>query len=261
MPMKYPVKYAMVLLGGVAALSLAACKQEQADPIGAVPEIMNEPAAAAAIAPVESKAPDGTLIRTHYFQCGDKQVQFTLGADDTASMGIANVSYALKQVVTASGAKYENLGDPATYLWNKGDKATVSIDGQDLPECQEVPAPKPERRVGGDPIRDRTWVLLNMNDAAPIAGHTVTLTLAAEGGVSGRGGCNRYTGGYTLNGETLSINENIASTMMACAAEGVMEQESHYLKLLASMNKITRLEDGTLRLEGADNQSMLFREE
>lgn len=254
--MKYPVRYAMVLCGGMAALALAACKQEQA-----APAMPNEPVAEASVSAVESKAPDGTVLRTHYFQCGDKQVRFTLGADNSASMGIENVSYALEQVVTASGAKYENLGDPTTYLWNKGHKATVRINGQDLPECDEVPAPKPERRVGGDPIRDRTWVLVRMNDAEPIAGHTVTLTLAAEGGVSGRGGCNRYMGAYTLDGENLRIDENMASTMMACVAEGVMEQESRYLKVLAAMNKIARAEDGTLRLEGADSQSLIYREE
>ncbi len=262
--MKYPVICSIVLLSGVAALSLAACKQEaprEVPYVDAVPDIMNEPVADVGMTPVESKAPDGTVMRTHYFQCGDRQVQFTLGANDTASMAIANVSYALKQVVTASGAKYENLGDSTTYLWNKGDKAMVSIDGQDLPECQEVQAPKPERRVGGDPIRDRTWVLVRMNDAEPIAGHIVTLTLAAEGGVSGRGGCNRYMGSYTMNGEALSINENIASTMMACVADGVMEQESRYLKALATMNKISRAEDGTLHLSNADNQSMQFHEE
>ncbi len=259
--MKYSVKYAVVMLGGVAALALSACKQEAVAPVDAVPESLSAPATEAAITPVETKAPDGTVIRTHYFQCGDKLVQFTLGADNSASMGIANVSYALEQVVTASGAKYENLGDSTTYLWNKGSKATVSIDGQDLPECNEVPAPKPVRRVGGDPIRDRTWVLVRMNDAEPIAGHTVTLTLSAEGGVSGRGGCNRYMGAYTLEGDKLSVGENMASTMMACAAEGVMEQESRYLKVLAAMNKITRAEDGTLRLEGADNQSLIYREE
>lgn len=259
--MRYPVTYAMVLLGGVAALSLAACKKEQADPVGAAPEVMSEPPAATVIAPVENKAPDGTVVRTHYFQCGDKQVQFTLDSGDTASMGIANVSYALKQVMSASGAKYENLGDPTTYFWNKGDKATVSINGEYLPECQEVPAPKPERRVGGDPIRDRTWVLVRMNDAEPIAGHMVTLTLAADGGVSGRGGCNRYMGQYSMNGEALSFNENIASTMMACVVDGVMEQEGRYLKALAAMNKITRVEDGTLHLSGADGQSLIYREE
>ena len=262
--MNNPVKYALTLLASVAALSLAACKQEaarEAPQVDAVPDVSNEPVSKVAIAPVESRAPDGSVVRTHYFQCGDKLVQFTLGADDAAGMSIANVSYAMKQVVTASGAKYENLGDPTTYLWNKGDKATISIDGQDLPECQEVPAPKPERRVGGDPIRDRTWVLVRINDAEPIAGYTVTLTLAADGGVSGRGGCNRYMGQYSVNGDVLSINENMASTMMACAADGVMAQESRYLKVLAAMNKMTRAEDGTLHLVGADHQSLIFREE
>jgi membrane-bound inhibitor of C-type lysozyme len=38
-------------------------------------------------------------------------------------------------VRAASGAKYEAEGDPATTFWSKGDKATLTIRGQALPEC------------------------------------------------------------------------------------------------------------------------------
>ncbi|MBP6013276.1 MAG: META domain-containing protein [Alphaproteobacteria bacterium] len=81
---------------------------------------------------------------------------------------------------------------------------------------------------------------LAQNDwiAETIAGRPVInparVTLAfLEGRVSGRSGCNLYSGPVEIGPGTLKIGALI-STKMACMQEGVMQQESAYLSALQS---------------------------
>jgi copper homeostasis protein (lipoprotein) len=63
-------------------------------------------------------------------------------------------------------------------------------------------------------------------------GHKVSMTLVGEGRrVQGFGGCNRFAGGYELDGKRLKFKQ-MASTMMACIES--MEQEAAFLKALES---------------------------
>jgi lactoylglutathione lyase len=71
-------------------------------------------------------------------------------------------------------------------------------------------------------------------------------TLLLEGGrASGSGGCNRFAGGYTLEGERLSF-EPLASTRMACEPER-MQAEDDYFAALARVGRV-RLDAGELVL-------------
>jgi heat shock protein HslJ len=51
--------------------------------------------------------------------------------------------------------------------------------------------------------------------------------------VSGSGGCNRLTGSYTLNGDTLTFGQ-VAGTMMACLKG--METEKTFLQVFSKVN-------------------------
>jgi putative lipoprotein len=55
--------------------------------------------------------------------------------------------------------------------------------------------------------------------------------LGEDGQLSGSGGCNSYGGGYEIDNNTLSVAQ-IASTLMACADEQLMQQEIDYLAAL-----------------------------
>jgi heat shock protein HslJ len=73
-----------------------------------------------------------------------------------------------------------------------------------------------------------SWILVE-GEGITIPG-AVMPTIAFEAGrVSGSGGCNRFTGSYEEEGETLSLGM-LASTRMACA-EDVMRAETAYLPL------------------------------
>ncbi len=55
------------------------------------------------------------------FKCGDKHVSID-EVDDRTVLSIGTESIRLKPVRSASGAKYEAEGDPATTFWSKGDR-------------------------------------------------------------------------------------------------------------------------------------------
>ncbi len=66
-----------------------------------------------------------------------------------------------------------------------------------------------------------------------IAGETlpadagVTIAFAADGSVSGNGGCNNYRGRYAYRKGVVTISE-VGSTMMACVEAGRMEREATF---------------------------------
>jgi putative lipoprotein len=89
---------------------------------------------------------------------------------------------------------------------------------------------------GGDELASldgSSWILVE-GEGITIPG-AVMPTIAFEAGrVSGSGGCNRFTGSYEEEGETLSLGM-LASTRMACA-EDVMRAETAYLSALESVS-------------------------
>jgi heat shock protein HslJ len=84
-----------------------------------------------------------------------------------------------------------------------------------------------------------------------------TLAFTADSRVYGKASCNRFTAGFALTGETLTV-ERAASTMMACA-EPVMEQELRFLELLRSVQRFTLAADGALTLHAADGRTIVAR--
>ncbi len=78
------------------------------------------------------------------------------------------------------------------------------------------------------------WVVTGYNNGSqavvsPVEGTTLTATFTADG-VSGSSGCNTYTGGYTLDGDQVTIGP-VAGTLMACD-EATMTQETQFLTAL-----------------------------
>ncbi len=75
---------------------------------------------------------------------------------DVTRLTIDGERFEMKSVVSASGARYEAAGDPATQLWVKGDRATLTLRGETLPECAVVrDAPDAVRARGNEP----NWLL------------------------------------------------------------------------------------------------------
>jgi heat shock protein HslJ len=103
-------------------------------------------------------------------------------------------------------------------------------------------------------LEGKPWVLTS--GVSLPQGDTVATPSASfkSGTVGGSTGCNRYTAGYTVDGDSLHIGQ-VATTRMACVPPAdAIERE-----YLAALGKVTgwALEDGTLVLVGDDGGELL----
>ncbi|PZQ46454.1 MAG: hypothetical protein DI556_20370 [Rhodovulum sulfidophilum] len=78
-----------------------------------------------------------------------------------------------------------------------------------------------------------SWLAEDIGRAGVIDRLRTVLVIAADGAVSGSGGCNRITGRATISGETVAFGP-IASTDMLCPP-AVMDQETKFLALLGQV--------------------------
>ncbi|NTT86319.1 META domain-containing protein [Tabrizicola fusiformis] len=101
------------------------------------------------------------------------------------------------------------------------------------------------------PVLALEWTLAEV-DGQP-AGYTATLSVDAEGRLTGRAPCNRYFAGFT--GTLPEFRpEAMGSTRMACDA---MAEEDAYFTLLQGVDRLTHSER-ELHLSGAGH-SLIFR--
>jgi heat shock protein HslJ len=117
------------------------------------------------------------------------------------------------------------LSDVASFEVD-GDTLTLSDDsGDDLLVFDAV--------AGEDAIQgDWEAVQYYTGDAVQsvVTGSTLTATFD-NGTISGSTGCNRFSGGYAIEGETITIGP-LASTLAACENDELNQQEAAYLAAL-----------------------------
>lgn len=108
-------------------------------------------------------------------------------------------------------------------------------------------------------LRNSYWKLTRLGDSPVHVGEDQSephLILAEkQTQVSGSGGCNRFSGDFTLKGDTLRFGR-MASTMMACA-DG-MEQEGRFLSDLAKVARYRIAGDQLELLDDSGETVMLF---
>jgi heat shock protein HslJ len=109
-------------------------------------------------------------------------------------------------------------------------------------------------QTGGGDLTGKVWALTELMGKPPTAGVGISAEFSSDGKVSGSAGCNRYSGTYTVSGNSITISSSMATTMMMCD-ESVMEQESAYLKALGEA-KTYAVNGDQLTLTGADKASL-----
>ena len=106
-----------------------------------------------------------------------------------------------------------------------------------------------------------SWALTTLQSAGQqpesTAGAGLTITFGMDGRVSGSGGCNQFTGGYTVDvADKLTISP-LASTKIGCPTV-IADRETRYFGLLQQANGYTFENNGaTLRLTFAQSGPQL----
>ena len=104
-------------------------------------------------------------------------------------------------------------------------------------------------------LEGATWLLVEGGQLeASLDGVTVTAQFV-EGTLSGSSGCNTYTTMYELDGSSLSVAPEIASTMRACG-DPETAVESQYLQLLSNVAAYA-IEGNRLTLSDGDGEALL----
>ena len=147
--------------------------------------------------------------------------------------------------------------DTVTTVEPRGDNrfAMLNAQGEAIMVWQSVTPDAP----ADAPLEGTEWVLTTVinDDAATslIAGTSITMLLE-DGTISGSAGCNTYNSSYTLEGNTLTIAPEIATTRMACA-DDIMSQEAAFLEVLGEVTGYER-EGRTLTFTTDDGRALIF---
>lgn len=103
------------------------------------------------------------------------------------------------------------------------------------------------------------WTVVEL-DGEPVEPEvTPTLAIAEDGRVGGSDGCNRFSGGLTLDarGGAVADPRGAISTRMAC--HGARDRVSRRYNALRAAVVGWRLEDGRLLLHTADRRTIVLR--
>lgn len=100
----------------------------------------------------------------------------------------------------------------------------------------------PRSSGSGSPnLANTEWTLVSMGkpgaEQPAVSGAKVTLKLEDGGRAGGSGGCNSYGGSYQIQGDQIKF-ENVNATLMACADENAMQQETQYFHALQTAGKV-----------------------
>jgi heat shock protein HslJ len=112
-----------------------------------------------------------------------------------------------------------------------------------------------EYKAVSQDLAGTSWMVNSYNNGnqavvSVLEGSELTAEFASDGTLSGSSGCNTFTGGYTVDGEKITIGP-LATTMMACE-EDLMNQEAQYLAALQSA-AVYSIDGNTLQLRTADD--------
>lgn len=105
-------------------------------------------------------------------------------------------------------------------------------------------------------IEGPVWELLNIGEAAADVSATMSLD---DGTAAIFGGCNSFFGSYTLDGQSLTFDENLTSTLVECEPE-VMEQEQAYIAALGDVASYAMEGDLLDLLDDGGGQALSFQE-
>jgi heat shock protein HslJ len=99
-------------------------------------------------------------------------------------------------------------------------------------------------------------VATSLNGHKLVPTTTISAEFTAEESVSGSASCNNYTTSYSVDGDSISFGEAIASTRKLCA-EPVNEQEQAYFTVLNEAVRFEIEDEETLTLSDGDGNALV----
>ncbi len=107
-----------------------------------------------------------------------------------------------------------------------------------------------------DTLAGSSWTFVSIGGVAVAKDRPAALQFDGNR-ISGRAGCNRFSGGYAADGGTLTAGPLMA-TEMACPGAG-STQENAFFKLMAAPVSLTFADDGTLILTGSEGRTAVLK--
>lgn len=92
---------------------------------------------------------------------------------DKASLRVGERDFDMEAVIAASGARFVAIGDESTEFWSKGDRAMLTVEGQDMGECVEVTSDVTAYRARGN---EPGWSVLLADDTVELTADYGALT-------------------------------------------------------------------------------------
>lgn len=167
--------------------------------------------------------------------------------------------------VLAGGISYRMVTRTEEHALRVHVKRTVCRDtmtGVPYPDIVAVivDSERPLAGCGGAPesLLHGAWTVESIDGEAVPEKARATIEFRAGGRLGGRAVCNSYSAGYTVTGEGLRINGNMAVTRMACAGP-LMRLEKTFLDILAGTTAHDIRPDGALALTGAGGRVLVAR--
>lgn len=151
--------------------------------------------------------------------CNTYSGSYTLDGSAITFGPLASTMMACEEpAMSVESAYFANLALTATWFSDGGSLTFQDADGQST----LVFGPAPEA-LPTDGLEGITWQLVEHivgGDAVAAVPEGVVATLILQGGsAGGSGGCNSFTAGYTLDGESLTFGP-VTSTLMLCEGPG-----------------------------------------
>ncbi len=228
----------------------------------------NRPGGSSGAASKGTNGPNGLTALIGPFatlRCGKQEISVRANAEQ-AELNVGAKRYLLQAQRSASGARFASTAYPGTSFWSKGDRGMLMVDGRAFPECAPLAAPTPVvAQTGGasaesGPPSDltvREWVVESIDGRSVVDNSRTTLVFDQQGQISGRAGCNRYTGSFQLQGASFEVR-GMSTTRMICVL-ALMEQEARFLAVLAQARAWQLQRDGSLVLRTDDQRRIVAR--
>lgn len=198
----------------------------------------------------------GTLVFTDggaggFGGCNNFRTEYTADATTLVFGPIATTMMACDQPIMDFETSY--LGALATVATYVTDGATLTMSDASGAEVLAFAAQAPASLEG-------EWAITgynngNMDVVSAVEGTTPMLTFGADGIVSGNAGCNQFSGGFSVDGNTIAAGP-LMGTMMACE-DPIMVQEIAIMTALQNAATWSISGDTAELRGGADDQIQL----